>query len=195
MADRSIQDARHPVKSSGRTRPFRLVGACAAEPILASRLGAATNRPDIWKQTIRCTKIQTFLQNGAVHIWTSDGEKYALIGLTTRIEQPIPFRELVSGLWAWTDRTLELPAHWREGIGSIRSKEIESCNLVFLSKWASRSPDVLKQLQDRVCGFYNGTAFVAGLARPAKPKAAARLERRGPRDREPACCGLHCERR
>jgi hypothetical protein len=32
---------------------------------LASRLGAATNRPDIWKQTIRCTKIQTFLQNGA----------------------------------------------------------------------------------------------------------------------------------
>ena len=55
-----------------------MVGACAAEPILASRLGAATNRPDIWKQTIRSTKIQTFLQNGAVHIWTS-AALYALL--------------------------------------------------------------------------------------------------------------------
>jgi hypothetical protein len=75
--------------------------------------------------------------------WVSDGEKYALIGLKTKIEQPIPFREIVPGLWAWTDRMLDVPAHWRESLGSIRSKEIESCNLVLLSKMVSGSPGVL----------------------------------------------------
>jgi hypothetical protein len=105
--------------------------------------------------------------------WISDGEKYALIGLKTKIEQPIPFRELVPGLWAWTDRMLDVPAHWREWLGTIRSKEIESCNLVFLSKMVSRSPDVLdgeiQQLQNRVYGFYKGLLLASRFSPSHSP--------------------------
>lgn len=90
--------------------------------------------------------------------WLAGGEKYALIGIEVKIEESIPFREIVPGLWAWTDQRLDVPAHWREWIGSIRSEEIEGCNLVLLSKMPSATPGVLdaenQLLQRRVWGFY-----------------------------------------
>jgi hypothetical protein len=93
-----------------------------------------------------------------VTIWLKDGEKYALIGLEVEIEQPIPFREIVPGLWAWSDQGLDVPAHWREWIGSIRAEEIERCNLALLCKMPSATPGVLdgenQLLQRRVWGFY-----------------------------------------
>jgi hypothetical protein len=105
--------------------------------------------------------------------WISDGEKYALIGLTVKIEQPIPFRQLVPGLWVWTDRTLDVPADWREWLGSIRSKEIESCNLVLLSKMVSHAPDLLdgenEELKNRVWGFYNGLLLASRFATRHRP--------------------------
>ena len=92
--------------------------------------------------------------------WLADGEKYALIGLEVKIERDIPYRELAPGLWAWTDQRLDVPAHWREWIGSIRAEEIEGCNLVLLSKMPSSTPGVLdgenQLLQRRVWGFYLG---------------------------------------
>ena len=90
--------------------------------------------------------------------WLDHGEKYALIGLSVKIEQPILFREIEPGLWAWTDQGLDVPAHWREWLGSIRAGEIERCNLVILCKMASATPDILDDenqlLQRQVWAFY-----------------------------------------
>jgi hypothetical protein len=91
--------------------------------------------------------------------WIADGEKYALIGLSVKIEQPFPFREIVPSLWAWTDQRLDLPDHWRELIGSLRAEEIADCNLVLLSKMPFTKPDLDDEnrlLQRRVSGFYLG---------------------------------------
>jgi hypothetical protein len=91
--------------------------------------------------------------------WLSDGEKYALIGLEVKIENAVPFQELETGLWAWTDQSLKVPAHWREWLGSIRAAQIENCNLALLSRMPSQ-PEVLDSenqlLQRRVWGFYVG---------------------------------------
>jgi hypothetical protein len=105
--------------------------------------------------------------------WLADGEKYALIGLEVKTEETIPFRELVSGLWAWTDTAaLGLPAHWREWIGSVRAEEIEGCNLVLLAKMPSSSPKVLDGenglLKTRVSGFYRGL-LLASTFTPSHP--------------------------
>ncbi len=105
--------------------------------------------------------------------WLADGEKYDLIGLAVKIEENITFRELVPGLWAWTDTAaLGLPAHWREWIGSIRAEEIEGCNLVLLAKMPSSSPEVLdgenQLLKTRVWTFYRGL-LLASTFTPAHP--------------------------
>ena len=90
--------------------------------------------------------------------WIADGEKYALIGLAAQIEQPLPFRQIVPGLWVWTDQKLAVPDHWREWLGTIRTGEIEQCNLILLSKMQSSAPDILdaenQQLQSQVWAFY-----------------------------------------
>lgn len=91
--------------------------------------------------------------------WIADGEKYALIGLSVKIDQhAVPFRELVPGLWAWTDQRLDLPTHWRKWLGSIRAEQIEDCNFTLLSKMPSKTPNILdaenQLLQWRAWGFY-----------------------------------------
>jgi hypothetical protein len=92
--------------------------------------------------------------------WLADGEKYALIGLEVKMEQAVPFRQMGPGLWAWTDQKFELPAHWREWIGSIRADQIKNCNLALLSKMSSQTPEVFdgenRLLQRRAWQFYIG---------------------------------------
>jgi hypothetical protein len=92
--------------------------------------------------------------------WIADEEKYALVGLEVKLEGSFPFRGLGVGLWAWTDQALDVPTHWCEWLGSIRTKQIENCNLVLLSKLHSQAPEVLdgenQLLQRRVWGFYQG---------------------------------------
>lgn len=92
--------------------------------------------------------------------WLADREKYALVGLEVKIEEEFPFSEVVSGLWAWTDQILDVSAHWREWLGSIRADQIKNCNLALLSKMPSEVPEVLdgenQLLQRRAWGFYQG---------------------------------------
>ncbi len=92
--------------------------------------------------------------------WLADGEKYALIGLKVKIEGAVPFHELAPGFCAWTDQSLDVPAHWREWLGSIRADQIENCNLALLCKMPSQTPEVLdaenQLLQRRASGFYVG---------------------------------------
>lgn len=102
--------------------------------------------------------------------WIADAEKYALIGLAVQIEQPIPFRQIAPGLWVWTDQKLAVPDHWREWLGTIRTGEIEQCNLILLSKMQSSAPDILdaenQQLQSQVWAFYLGL-FLSSTFTPA----------------------------
>ena len=92
--------------------------------------------------------------------WIADGEKYALIGLEVKVDQAVPFREFEPGLWVWTDQKFDVPAHWREWIGSIRADQVENCNLALLCKIPSQTPDILDSenqlLQRRAWGFYVG---------------------------------------
>jgi hypothetical protein len=104
--------------------------------------------------------------------WLDDGEKYALVGLEVKLEQDFPFQEVVPGLWAWTDQTLDVPAHWREWLGSIRADRIKNCNLVLLSKMPSQTPEVLdaenQLLQRRALGFYQGLLLASEFT-PSHP--------------------------
>jgi len=93
-------------------------------------------------------------------VWIEDGEKYALVGLSVNIDRYLPPRKIASNLWVFSDRTFDLPPHWREWLGNIRTEEVESCNLFLVSKVASLTPDVLdaenQDLQRRVQNSYVG---------------------------------------
>lgn len=103
--------------------------------------------------------------------WLADGEKYALIGLSLKLEGSPP-DQLTPRLWALTGAEFNMPAHWREWLGSVRVREVEDCNIFLLSKLASASPGVLdaedKALQQRVMDFYVGLLLASPFA-PAHP--------------------------
>jgi hypothetical protein len=115
--------------------------------------------------------------------WLGDGEKYALIGLKAKIEQHISFRQIVPGLWVWTDHRFELPDRWRDWIGSIRADEIENCNLALLSKMPSSTVDVLDGensiLQKRVWSFYLGLLLSSTFTPAHRPIALTGSRRNG----------------
>ena len=93
-------------------------------------------------------------------MWIEDGEKYALVGLTVKIDGHLPPGKITPNLWVFADTTFNVPPHWQEWLGSIRAQEVEDCNLFLLSKLASLTPDVLdaenQKLQQRVWTFYVG---------------------------------------
>ena len=86
--------------------------------------------------------------------WIDDGEKYALVGLTVKVDGHIPSGTIASDLWVLADTTFNIPPYWREWPGSIRPREVEDCNLFLLSKLASSTKDLLdaenQKLQQRV---------------------------------------------
>jgi hypothetical protein len=75
--------------------------------------------------------------------WIDDGEKYALVRLSVKIEEPVPFQMLVPGFWVMGDARFAVPAHWREWLGTIRANEVADCNLFLVSKLHSQAPDAL----------------------------------------------------
>jgi hypothetical protein len=105
--------------------------------------------------------------------WIDDGEKYALVGLSVKVEDDIPFQQFKSYLWASAETTFYIPAHWREWLGSIRTEEVDDCNLFLLSKLHSLRPEVLddenKKLQQRVSYFYSGLLLASTFAPAHKP--------------------------
>jgi hypothetical protein len=74
--------------------------------------------------------------------WIDEGEKYALVGLSAKVEEYIPFQKLTSSLWVLADTTFNIPPYWREWLGSIRADEVQNSNLFLLSKLPSSSPDL-----------------------------------------------------
>jgi len=104
--------------------------------------------------------------------WIDDGEKYALVGLSAKVEEYIPFQKLTSSLWVLADTTFNIPPYWREWLGSIRADEVQNSNLFLLSKLPSSSPDLdgeNEKLKQRVWYFYVGLLLASSFAPAHKP--------------------------
>jgi hypothetical protein len=105
--------------------------------------------------------------------WIASGEKYALVGLSTKFEGTVVPEKLTAHLWALGGTEFPIPTHWREWLGSIRAGEVDKCNLLLLSKLASSAPDILdaenKTLQQRVWTFYVGLLLSSTFAPVHRP--------------------------
>lgn len=105
--------------------------------------------------------------------WISDGEKYALVGLSLKIDEPIPTEMVAPCLWVITNTAFSVPTHWHEWLGSIRSGQVEDCDLFFLSKASSATPEILdaenQALCQRVWHFYVGLLLASPFAPAHKP--------------------------
>jgi hypothetical protein len=115
--------------------------------------------------------------------WIVDGEKYALVGLTVKFEGTLPPGNPAVNLSVLAGTTFEVPANWREWLGSIRAGEVEDCNLFLLSKQASAAPGVLdaenQKLQQRVWSFYVGLLLASPFAPAHKPVMLTGVRRDG----------------
>ena len=102
-----------------------------------------------------------------------DGEKYALIGLEVKFDEDLPLTQLTPNHWAMADPCFSIPEHWRGWLGSMRTEELESCNLFLISKMASIAPDVLdgenQILSRRVSHFYTGLLLSSTFAPSHRP--------------------------
>jgi hypothetical protein len=105
--------------------------------------------------------------------WIADGEKYALIGLSVRMEGRLLSGPINGTLSVLVDTAFAMPDHWREWVGSIRSEELADCNLFLLSKMRSSTPDVLdaenQALVQRVWNFYTGLLLASPFAAAHRP--------------------------
>lgn len=115
--------------------------------------------------------------------WLSDGEKYALIGMAVKVEEPIPLHEARPGFWVTAEVTFPLPAHWQEWLGTIRSEELTGFNLFLLSKCRSAAPDIIdnddKGLEQRVGHFYTGLMLASPFAPAHAPVMLSGARRDG----------------
>jgi len=106
-------------------------------------------------------------------MWLADGEKYALVGLSVKFEGEIPPEQVAPKLWVLTNTSLEVPDHWREWLGSIRTEEVTESNLFLVSKLSSVAPQVLdnesKLLHGLVFRFYVGLLLSAMFSPAHRP--------------------------
>jgi hypothetical protein len=107
-------------------------------------------------------------------LWINEGEKYAMLGLSVKVDDAemarldlSPHFEIIDG------RRFTIPDEWRKWLGTIRVEEIEACNLFVTSKLKSSTPDVLDgeniTLNARVWGFYRGLLLSSTFATAEKP--------------------------
>ena len=105
--------------------------------------------------------------------WIEEGEKYALIGMSVKLDGHLPLTQLTPHHWVQADPGFAIPAHWREWIGTIRGDELEGNNLFLISKIASQTPSVLdgenQLLQSRVSDLYTGLLLSSSFAPSHRP--------------------------
>ena len=111
--------------------------------------------------------------HGGESDWIEDGEKYALIGFNVQVGGGLAQRELSPGLWVLTDTTLDVPEHWQQWLGSIRTEQIESCNLFLMCKRRCMAPSVLDaddaELKQYVSNFYLGLLLAGYFSSSDRP--------------------------
>lgn len=102
-------------------------------------------------------------------------QKYGLIGLnaTTNLDAPL---DLGDGFFALPGGALELPAHWRKWVGTIRTDAIHEASLVLVAVGPSERPEVLdaenQRLTRRVDALFSG---LLAAARPSFEGAGTRI--------------------
>jgi len=106
-------------------------------------------------------------------MWIDDGDKYALVGLEVKLEGAMPPERIASDLWVITGTHFQVPAEWREWLGSIRAGEVGGNNLFLVSKLASATPDIRdaenQLLEARVWHFYVGLMLSTMFSPSHKP--------------------------
>jgi len=97
--------------------------------------------------------------------WIDDGEKYAVIALSVKFDDTLSLQPMTPHHWAFADTRFDMPAHWREWLGTIRTKEVEGSNLFLLSKMPSQAPEIVDaetaELK-RHAGHFAGKSVRAG---------------------------------
>ncbi|MCC6949507.1 MAG: hypothetical protein IT539_17250 [Bradyrhizobiaceae bacterium] len=105
--------------------------------------------------------------------WIAEGEKYAFVGLDVKVENNLPNGLIAPSLWVVSEPHFQVPSHWREWLGTIRTEEVEAANLFLLSKIKSERPDVLDSenqlLQRLVSLFYAGLLLASTFAPAHRP--------------------------
>jgi hypothetical protein len=106
--------------------------------------------------------------------WISDGEKYALLGLSVKATDPnIATLDLSPSFQIIGGSDFKIPDEWREWLGSIRVEEVEACDLFIAAKLKSATPDILDgeniQLNNHVWGFYRGLLLSSTFATSHRP--------------------------
>jgi hypothetical protein len=111
--------------------------------------------------------------SGDFSTWIDDGEKYAIVGLSVKTEGAIPSGARTPNLRVLADATFAIPQPWKEWLGTIRTQEVEDCNLFLLSKMASSTPGVLdaenRRLQQLAQNFYVGLLVASTFAPSYRP--------------------------
>jgi hypothetical protein len=105
--------------------------------------------------------------------WIDDGQKYAVIALSVKLTDPVRLQEMTPHHWVFADVRFEMPTHWREWLGTIRTKEVEGSNLFLLSKMRSQVPEVVDaetaELKRHAGHFYAGLLLASPFAPAHKP--------------------------
>lgn len=122
--------------------------------------------------------------------WIDDGQKYAVIALSVKLDDPVPLQEMTPHHWAFADARFDIPAHWREWLGMIRTEEVEGSNLFLLSKMRSQAPEVVDaesaELKRHAGHFYPGLLLASPFAPAHKPVMLAGYRLNGVNQRSAA---------
>ncbi len=115
--------------------------------------------------------------------WLDDGQKYAVIALSVKLDDPVPLKEMTPNHWAFADARFDMPTHWREWLGTIRTEEVEDSNLFLLSKMRSQVPEVVDaetaELKRHAGHFYAGLLLASPFAPAHKPVMLAGYRHQG----------------
>jgi hypothetical protein len=100
-----------------------------------------------------------------------------------KTEGNIPTGLIAPNLWVWADATFNMPDHWKNWLGSIRSEQVASCNLFLISKALSARPDILddenNELKQRAWVFYVGLLLASTFAPAHQPIMLTGVRRDG----------------
>lgn len=102
-----------------------------------------------------------------------DGEKFAMVALCVKTEKSLQSTCLGGKFWGLVSEHFQVPKYWKEWLGSIKSEEVESSNLLLVTKMHSESPDVIDQENKSIKHlaelFYVGLLLSSKFASAHKP--------------------------
>jgi hypothetical protein len=105
--------------------------------------------------------------------WIGEGQKFALMGLSVKLEKPIGLQDLGGDVWAFDHENFKMPTNWHEWLGSLRVQEMEQSTFFLMSKMDSSALEVLDDennaLRNRVWRAYTGLLLSSRFGDAHKP--------------------------